>query len=149
MKLLTQLSFSLMGSLFLCSHLYAAQGKHPVASRNRVDARIQLNVTFGAKTTEFLITQDHGGVRYSVRINQEKPIEKKSDRADLAYLLQKFKHLPPQLEASDRCAKQRVDVKVVGIPGQNHYESSACLDENTDTARELLEIANLLSYWVG
>ncbi len=130
------------------SLVWAAKAKQVGASKAKVLSKVEIQVLFGNKLTEFLVVEERESAKISVKSNIDPSRERSVELTNLKYLMSKFETIQPKLEATERCLNQRVNVSVEGIPGQSHYHASACLSDSTDTARELMSIVNLVSYWI-
>jgi len=107
--------------------------------------KIQIEVTFGDKITEFLISLGKNDSFVSMSSNQGDSGEKVLEPADAKFILEELRDIPPNDEATEQCWRERIVVTSPQLNGVENFKATTCLDAKTDWTQQLISLVNLLA----
>jgi len=105
--------------------------------------KARITVQYGDKITEVNVERKASGgglIRFSS--NAAKPIQRDITQRDLDSIAGTIAKIPVKIEAAGRCSRNWIRIETKRK--QQNTETSACLGEDTELGRELVNFANLM-----
>jgi hypothetical protein len=139
--------WTLSAALLLTTSSWAKTEKTPPAPKPSPES-IELRVFYGEKITDFLISIDKKESFVSMHSNQGDHGKKTLKPKDVDFLVAKFQKVPAKEEDTEDCYRKNIEATSERLGGKKEFKASACLDGKSQTAKGLLELANLLASWI-
>lgn len=123
---------------------WGKQRSRNLASLNTGEV-LKVTIVYGDKASEFHISSEAGEKFILHFSNQTTKRSREILKRDVDYLMSKMKMVPIRIEANSQCSRQWMQSAYILTGNSSSTEISACIKSDTETARGLKGVVNLLS----